>query len=855
MDPNKSPGPDGFNPGFYQAWWPKLGTELFTTCARWLETSSIPRDVNTTNVVLIPKTDKPESMRDLRPISLCNVAYRILAKILANRLREVIPGLIATEQSAFIKGRSITDNVLVAFESLHHMKRIQRAKIGEMAVKIDISKAYDRVSWDYLEAVLKKLGFSGRWIEWMMMCVKSVEYNIMVNSEVVGPIIPGRGLRQGCPLSPFLFLMCAEGLSATMRRAEMSGKIHGVRVCKGAPNISHLLFADDSFFFCRAEIQEARELKRIFLTYERASGQAINFGKSGAFFSKNVHDMLQAGIRSILGIDKGLETGTYLGLPSIVGRKKKAVFAYIKDRVWERIQRWRSRPLSNGGKEVLVKSVLQAIPVYCMTTFLIPTTLAEEIQIMMNSFWWGRKGNGGGGISWMRWERLSVRKEHGGMNFRDLTGFNLAMLGKQGWKFISDPDALVSKVFKAKYFPKGDFLTAKEGKNPSLVWKSIWSAQLIVGNGVRWKIGDGTSINVWSQPWLRNDDNMWVETEMQVGMEDATVSDFLIPGSPTWDEETIRATFDERDADIILQTPIACHEERDSRIWHFEQNGVYSVRSAYRLAMDRIANRSALYVEGSWNKLWNIRAPPRIKHFVWRLGRGVIPTRWTLHQRGIGPIPLDCGVCKGPLEDAWHVFWGCEVAKRCWEIAGIWSNVAASIVGSYTIKDWIMRFIDTNTVDLCERFITVLWSIWGERNNRVWQNKKTSAAWIVKLGMDSLREWQEVQHPTAPRSANTEIQCLKWHPPPPGTVTCNVDVALFNDERRTGFGRIARDHSGRTLHFSMVSKPGLGIVKEGEAEAISDALLWMEAEGVVHGLVESDAQGVVKAIHAGKEDS
>ncbi|CAN1814975.1 Putative ribonuclease H protein At1g65750 [Linum perenne] len=854
MDPNKALGPDGFNPGFFQAWWPKLGGELFRVCADWLDRGSFPREITLTNVVLIPKIDKLETLRDLRPISLCSVMYRIVAKVLANRLRGVVPKLIAKEQSAFIRGRSITDNVLVAFESLHHMKRIQNAKHGEMAVKIDISKAYDRVAWDYMEAVLQKLGFSDKWIDWMMMCIRSVEYNFVVNSEVVGPVIPGRGLRQGCPLSPFLFLVCAEGLSALMRKAEVTGKLQGVRVCKGAPCISHLLFADDSFFFCRAEIDEARELKRVFSVYERASGQAINFGKSRAFFSKNTHVMLQEGIRCILGIDKGLDTGKYLGLPSMVGRKKKAVFAYIKDRVWERIQGWRGRPISQGGKEVLVKAVLQAIPTYCMTTFLIPSTLAAEIQVLMNSFWWGRKGNGGGGISWLRWERLCVRKEHGGMNFRDLTGFNLAMLGKQGWKFISDPDALVSKVFKAKYFPKGDFLTAKEGKNPSLVWKSIWSAQHIVGSGVRWKIGDGTAVNVWSQPWLRSEVNMWVETPMIHGLEDATVSDFLIPGLPMWDEEAVRATFDDRDADCILQLPLSNLEEKDTRVWHFEKNGIYSVRSAYRLAMERVMDRSMLHVEGSWNKLWTISVPPKVKNLVWRLGRGVVPTRAVLHHRGIVGVPLNCGMCEGPLEDAWHVFFGCTVAKQCWATAGMSNTVEASIANCYTIKDWILRFIQTHSAEINDKFVTILWSIWGERNARVWSNKKTTAEWVVKLGLDNVREWQSAQKAQAGQATTPISICSKWHPPKPGIVKCNVDVALFDAERRTGFGRIARDSTGGVIHYSMASRAGIGVVKEGEGQAISEALAWMEENGIVQGVVESDAQGVVRAIQASRED-
>ncbi|CAN1826409.1 LINE-1 retrotransposable element ORF2 protein [Linum perenne] len=415
MDPNKSPGPDGFNPGFYQKAWPLVGGEVFRQCTRWLEEGTLPDSMLLTHIILLPKVDNPTNMKDLRPISLCNVLYRIIAKVLANRLRGVMPKLVSAEQSAFIKGRSVTDNILVAFETLHYMKRLYSAKHGEVAVKIDISKAYDRVGWEYLEDVLSRMGFAPRWISWMMMCVKSVRYEVVVNSEKVGPIEPERGLRQGCPLSPFLFILCEEGLTAMLKKSEQEGKLTGVRVCGGAHRVSHLLFADDSFFFCRASIPEVRELKGILRAYELASGQTINFTKSGVYCSANCHVMLQDAVKEILDIRNPLNTGRYLGLPSMVGRRKKQIFAYIKEHIGWRILSWKDRGISKGGKEVLIKAVLQAIPMYCMSLFLLSSTLAEEIEWMTNSFWWGTKGNGGGGggdIAWMRWERLCTRKEH-----------------------------------------------------------------------------------------------------------------------------------------------------------------------------------------------------------------------------------------------------------------------------------------------------------------------------------------------------------------------------------------------------------------------------------------------------------
>jgi hypothetical protein len=238
MHSDKAPGPDGLNPAFYKRFWELCGKELYHTSLQWLQMGRLPDELNNTNIVLIPKVDNPTSMKDLRPISLCNVIYKILSKVLANRLKPLLNRYISFEQSAFVSDRSILDNVMVAMETIHHMKCKVKGKVGEVALKIDISKAYDRVDWRYLVNVMKKMGFCNTWIKWIQMCLESVRYSVMVNGESVGPIVPGRGLRQGDPLSPYLFILCAEGLTNLIHKYEGKGDIHGVKVCRGAPSLT-----------------------------------------------------------------------------------------------------------------------------------------------------------------------------------------------------------------------------------------------------------------------------------------------------------------------------------------------------------------------------------------------------------------------------------------------------------------------------------------------------------------------------------------------------------------------------------------------------------------------------------------
>lgn len=202
MHPEKASGPDGFSPTFFQHFWSLIGVEVFEGCKKLLDDNIFPAELNSTNLVLIPKKDTVEKLTDVRPITLCNFLYKILAKVLANRLKVILPGIVSENQSAFVPGRSITDNVLIAFEMIHFMKKKKGCQEGEVALKLDISKYYDRVSWSYSWHRLRIMEFDEKWVRCIKLCVTFVQYMVCMNGEYVGPIFPNRGLRQGDPLFP-----------------------------------------------------------------------------------------------------------------------------------------------------------------------------------------------------------------------------------------------------------------------------------------------------------------------------------------------------------------------------------------------------------------------------------------------------------------------------------------------------------------------------------------------------------------------------------------------------------------------------------------------------------------------------
>lgn len=337
---------------------------------------------------------------------------------------------------------------------------------------------------------MERMGFPMTFVQLIMRCVESVAYSFILNGTVCGRIIPGRGIRQGDPLSPLLFVMCAQGLSSLLHKGVEKGEITGIKCGRSGPIVSHLLFADDSLLFFKASTTGSHAVKQVLQKYADASGQLINFQKSAITFSPSVREMQSQEIRNLLNVPMVEGHAMYLGLPTYSMRRKTFQFGYIRDKVLKRIGSWKHKLLSAGGKEVLIKSVVQSIPTYAMSCFRLPKEVCRNIERACARFWWGHSGSNRG-VSWLSWEKLCQPKSEGGMGFRDLEKFNKALLSKQVWHIQKNPDAFLSRFLKAKYFPNGDIMNAQLKSNASFIWRSILWSRPIIEEGGRWKIRDG----------------------------------------------------------------------------------------------------------------------------------------------------------------------------------------------------------------------------------------------------------------------------------------------------------------------------------------------------------------------------
>jgi hypothetical protein len=277
----------------------------------------MPAGVNDTTIILIPKTDNPETLKDFRPISLCTVIYKVISKCMVNR--PILGEIISFNQSAFLPGRLITDNALVAFECLQFIEQNTNPNKNFCTYKLDLSKAYDRVDWGFLRKVMQRLEFSHRRIDWIMSCVTSVSYKVNFNGAILDSFSPSRDLRQGDPLFPFLFLFVADGLSTLLQHEVQSNSIKPVKICGRAPGISHLLFADDSLLFFKVQKEHATRVKETLDLYASSTGQLINPSKCSILFGNSCPVDSRSEVKTVLQVTQKSFEAKYLGLPTSRG--------------------------------------------------------------------------------------------------------------------------------------------------------------------------------------------------------------------------------------------------------------------------------------------------------------------------------------------------------------------------------------------------------------------------------------------------------------------------------------------------------------------------------------------------------
>jgi hypothetical protein len=422
--------------------------DILAVCQEFHEHCQFERSLNATFVSLIPKKHGADELKDFRPISLVGGMYKIIAKLLANRLKVVLGKIISPSQSAFVKGRQILDSVLIANECLDSRLK---ASLPGVLCKLDLEKAYDHVNWDFLIYLLRRCGFSDKWRKWIYFCVSSIRFSILVNGSPCGFFPSSRGIRQGDPLSPMLFVIVMEAFSRLIDKATNASMLSGFSVgnLDRAPMVvSHLLFADDTLIFCEVDPTHLFHLRSILIWFEATSGLRINLGKS---------ELVQVGevpcleeLADILRCKTSKLPMKYLGLPLGAKFKSKDIWNPIIEKMECRLAGWKRIYLSKGGRVTLIRSTLSNLPTYFLSLFPIPADVANRIEKIQRNFLWGTTEEVAK-IHLVKWDMVCSPYSHGGLAIKNLRRFNEALLGKWLWRFGVEREAFWRKIIMVKY--------------------------------------------------------------------------------------------------------------------------------------------------------------------------------------------------------------------------------------------------------------------------------------------------------------------------------------------------------------------------------------------------------------------
>jgi hypothetical protein len=348
--------------------------------------------------------------------------------------------IISNSQIAFIGGQQILDSVLIANECVD--SQIRSGDPG-LLCKLDLEKAYDNANWDFLLYLLHCCGFGKKWRAWIRFCISMVRFSILVNGTPLGFFFfSSRGLRQGDPLSPILFVVVMEALSRMLIAALDQGNLTGFSVGSSefeALVVNHLLFADDTLIFCGAQEEQIRHLRRVFLCFEVASSLRINLGKSEVVPIGAVEDVNR--LAHLLGCRVASLPLTYLGLPLGTSYKSMSIWNGVIEKMERRLAGWKRIYLSEGGRLTLLKSTLSNLPTYLLLLFPIPVRVANRLDKIQKAFLWGGIGDEAK-FHLVKWNRICTPLSSGGLGVHSFIQFNQALLGKWLWRYGRKREAL-----------------------------------------------------------------------------------------------------------------------------------------------------------------------------------------------------------------------------------------------------------------------------------------------------------------------------------------------------------------------------------------------------------------------------
>ena len=778
MKPLKSPGPDGFHPIFFQKAWEITGDAICQNIQRWFAECNIPEDLCQALICLIPKQTSPETIKQFRPISLCNTMYKLVTKILVNRLKPLIPAWISQNQNSFIKGRGPDINLVVASEVLHSMNK-KRGKWGWFALKIDLEKAYDRIEWAFVKECLEDQNLDTRSVNLIMDCVSKASSSILINGYKTERFLHSRGLRQGDPMSPYLFNICLERLTQMINVACLGKQWTPFWVGRKKVPISHLLFADDLLLFGRVDEATAFTVRQVLEDFCLASGQKINEAKSKLVFSPNTPNECRELFQETLNVKESVDLGTYLGLPISHKRPSRSQVQFVVEKVRTKLAKWQTKYLSKAGRLCLISSTLSAIPAYYMQASCLPTQTLKDLDRVCNNFLWGEEQNQKK-IHLVNRQTTFRPKDQGGLGIRNQVLMNKIYMAKLGWKMAQDKPSLAQDCIKSKYI-REDHVTAF--KNGSPIWQNIGKGWDLLRENSTWSLGNGERISFWFDDWLSiGPIRGWVQGPLSIEEENRKVKSVCTV--ETWNLDSISPPIPVhvRHRILSLPPPLASARE-DLLIPTFVNQSKFSLGMAYRACLPPLDSDSDL----RW--IWKGQSEPKIKFFIWLVWHDKLPHKKCLHTRRIVQSP-SCPRCQGPIEDSHHIL------RACPRIANIWLIPETPPQTALNLPDWLYLNMTSNAVfrglPWAAVFPYICHEIWKDRNQCVFKKTGPSPVQVISVRATGLARELVLSTQTIPSNVRPSYRFSH----PPGFHMIHVDASFIGLNDVAGLGGIVRDSGG-----------------------------------------------------------
>ncbi|GJV35623.1 RNA-directed DNA polymerase, eukaryota [Tanacetum coccineum] len=626
---DRASGPDGFTFKIFTSFWDLLEPNVTRFVKYFFITGTFPKGCNSSFIMLIPKVSNATLVIDFRPISLIGCQYKIIGKILANRLSMVIDSCISPEQSAFIKGRNILDGPLILNEV---MAWYRKRKKPLMIFKVDFKKKFVSLRWDFLDLIMRKLGFEIKWHSWIKGCLINARSSIWVNGSPSNEFEISRGLRLGDPLSPFLFILAMEGLHALICKALNKGIYVGPNIGNDILFISHLIYADDVIFTGEWSRNNAHNLLCILRCFYLVSDLKINVHKSNIFgicvFEEDAFVMA-----NVIGCGAVKLPFKYLGVPMGCNMSLCSNWENIIHKFQSKLSNWKAPLLLLGGGEIGEKE-----------------------------------------MTWVSWRKCLAINKSGGFGIGSIFALNAGLLFKWVWRFLHKPTNLWVRLIKVLYGHNGGIFDAPTYQSTfspwcgllSLVKSHIQKGMDLLSLCVR-KIGNGVNTRLWEDTWhgiqrlkykfplifmLDNDKGYYVANRLSLLDWSSILRRNLRGGIESSQFLDLK----------ILIGNVELSSQHDSWQWTLDVSKGFSVASIHSLI------DSHTHDVGSLATRWNRGIPIEVNIFLWRLSLNKLPSRVNLDRKGIDVDSLLCLIFHEDVETVNHIFFSCEMAKDLWSL-------------------------------------------------------------------------------------------------------------------------------------------------------------------------------------------